>query len=252
MKALILAAGMGMRLDGGAGQPPKCLLEFGEKTLLRRHLEILERVGVGEVVIGIGYESEMICEELRHYDGAMRVRTVFNPDFHQGNIVTLWHLREELRKGEPLLLMDADVLYDHRIMNQLVHSPHQDCFLMDREFEPGDEPVKLCLLKQRIIEFSKQPEAGICWDTQGESVGFFKLSAETALALESTAEKFISNGQVDSFYEDALRLLALGGHGDGFGVEDITGLPWIEIDFKRDIETAKREVLPALRESKAA
>ena len=33
----------------------------------------------------------------------------------------------------------------------------------------------------------------------------------------------------------------------GFNFEDITGLPWIEIDFTRDIEQASNVILPRIR-----
>lgn len=241
-----------MRLGGGAGQPPKCLLSFGGISLLERHLNILQSAGISRVVIGVGYQAGMIEAELERWCGHMPVETVFNPDFRQGNIVTLWRLGDELGGSDDVLLMDADVLYDREIMHRLVSSPRSDCFLMDREFEPGDEPVKLCLRGQRIVEFGKYVDPALDWDTQGESVGFFKLSALMARRLRSTAETFIAEGRVEAFYEDALRLLALSDTGETFGVEDVTGLPWIEIDFPEDIAKAKRDVLPALASMKAA
>jgi choline kinase len=33
----------------------------------------------------------------------------------------------------------------------------------------------------------------------------------------------------------------------GFDFEDITGLPWIEIDFTRDIKQARNVILPRIR-----
>jgi choline kinase len=32
-----------------------------------------------------------------------------------------------------------------------------------------------------------------------------------------------------------------------FGFEDVSGLPWIEIDFPEDVVRAEEEVLPAIR-----
>jgi choline kinase len=32
-----------------------------------------------------------------------------------------------------------------------------------------------------------------------------------------------------------------------FGYEDVTGLPWVEIDFAEDVRRARDEVLPAIR-----
>jgi choline kinase len=31
-----------------------------------------------------------------------------------------------------------------------------------------------------------------------------------------------------------------------FGYEDITGLPWIEIDFPQDIQRAQNDILPQI------
>jgi choline kinase len=44
-------------------------------------------------------------------------------------------------------------------------------------------------------------------------------------------------------YDDVLRRMVRAGR---FGHEDITGLPWTEIDFPADVERALREVLPAI------
>ena len=33
-----------------------------------------------------------------------------------------------------------------------------------------------------------------------------------------------------------------------FGFEDITGLPWIEIDFPEDLRRAREDIVPRLRD----
>jgi choline kinase len=33
---------------------------------------------------------------------------------------------------------------------------------------------------------------------------------------------------------------------DTFGIEEVTGFPWIEIDFSEDVTRAKTEILPRL------
>ena len=45
--------------------------------------------------------------------------------------------------------------------------------------------------------------------------------------------------------EDALRAV-LRTAAPPFGFEDVTGLPWIEIDFPEDVKRAETEVLPRL------
>jgi len=243
--ALILAAGIGWRLGRGEA-PPKSLIRFDGRSLLERHLEILFAHGVDEVVVGIGYQAERVEAELERLGYGERVRTVPNADYHEGNIVTLWCLREHLERSGPLLLMDADVLYAPGVMARLVASPHANCFLLDRGIEPGEEPVKLAVRGGRPVEFGKALPPGLEYDYHGESVGFFKLEERMGARLGALARRYLERGRRDAFYEDALRDLLLETP-HAFGFEDVTGLPWIEIDFREDIERAEREVLPRIR-----
>ena len=100
MKAVMLAAGTGTRLGSAtADHPPKVLLQFGGKSLLQRHIELLRRHGIEELVLGVGYHQEEIEREIAALSAEDFVRTVFNEDYNDGNIVTLWTLRDELCCG---------------------------------------------------------------------------------------------------------------------------------------------------------
>ena len=142
-----------------------------------------------------------------------------------------------LSDGTDTILMDADVLYDPEVLRSLFRTQFSNCFLLDRDFEPGDEPVKLCVAGNTPVEFRKIPDNDISWDYQGESVGFFRFDAAVAARLASQAQKYVENGRTDEPYEEAIRDLLRETPGL-FHFEDITGLPWIEIDFPADVERA--------------
>jgi choline kinase len=94
----MLAAGIGIRLGFTATKPPpKVLLRIGGKSLLQFHIEILKRHGIDELVLGVGYHQRDIERQIAALGAQDYVRTVFNADFEEGNIVTLWALRDELR-----------------------------------------------------------------------------------------------------------------------------------------------------------
>ena len=245
MRAIILAAGLGWRLGEQGRLVPKSLLEFDGQTLLARHFAALEACGIEQVTVGVGYQADKMRHAIAALPTALDAATVFNADYQLGNVVTLWALRDALTYGGPVLLMDADVLYDRRLLRALLDHEADNCFLMDRNFEPGDEPVKLCIRDGVVVEFNKQlPEALRC-DLQGESVGFFKLSAAGAATLVARAAQYIERGKSDVMYEAVLRDQVLADPAQ-FGVADITGLPWIEIDFPEDVRKAATVVLPQL------
>ncbi len=242
----MLAAGVGARLSGGDDRyAPKALLRFDGKTLLQRHIEILQRAGVEGLTIVVGYHEAEIAAELSALGAGGFVRTVFNPDYRFGSLVSLWTARDALIAGDDILFMDADVLYHPDLVGRLVRSKSASCLLLDRDFEPGDEPVKLCLRNGVPVEFSKKVD--VDFDTVGEWPGFLRLSAATARLVAQALQEFIDAGMLSLPYEDAFRRVMLRAPPDTFGVEDITGLPWIEIDFPSDVERARTIVLPELR-----
>ncbi len=239
MRAVMLAAGVGRRL---AIEEPKVLLRFGGRTLLERHLAILSALGVNDAVIGIGHEALAIERALGAL-GQTDVSTIYNPDYEQGSIVTLWRVRAALTAGGPVLLMDGDVLYDRRVLEPLAETHHADCLLVDRAFEPGDEPVKVGVVDGAPADFGKTIDPAL--DAYGESVGFFRLSERTANTLVETAGRMIEEGGSERPMEDAIAAV-LRAASPPFGLEDVTGLPWIEIDFPEDVARAETKILPKL------
>lgn len=252
----MLAAGVGARLGarpgtrpgGGAADfgdpPPKALLEFGGASLLRRHIAILRSLGIEELLVVVGYRAELIEAEIEACAAGGFARTVLNPDYREGSIVSLWAGRQALLGGGDVLVMDADVLYDRRMIARLVSTRHANCFLLDRDFEPGEEPVKICVRDGRVVDFEKRVEGE--HDFRGESVGFFRFSTDIAARLAVAVEADVAAGRRGRMYEHAIRDILLDSPPDTFGYEDVTGLPWIEIDFPEDVGRAADEILPRL------
>jgi choline kinase len=248
MKVVMLAAGIGTRLGPTTAESvPKVLLRFGGKSLLERHIDIFHRLNISELILGVGFHHDEIQQEIDALGAQGFARTVFNKDYDQGNIVTLSTLRDEISCGEPVLLMDADVLYDEGLVKCLVNSRHPNCMLIDRAFVPGDEPVKICVRDGEIVEFRKwlSTEFDFC----GESVGFFKFSAEAAEQIMLQTDVSLRQGRRNEPYEETIRDVLLTSPRGTFAFEDVTGMPWIEIDFAADVERANSEILPRISEA---
>ncbi len=244
--AIILAAGIGRRLGteaSGGMAKPKILLDFGGRSLLLRHLALLEQAGVASLTIVVGFGAAQVRAALDEADTGLEVTTLDNPDYREGSVVSLWSARAMLRCTRPILLMDADVLYDRRMLDRLVHSAHADCLLLDRNIEPGDEPVKLCVRGGAIVDFRKIPTEPHDW--HGESVGFFRFSPATAAELANRAEDYVATGRRSMEYEEPIRDMIQSSDPHRFGYEDISSLPWTEIDFPEDV-TKGRALLPEL------
>jgi hypothetical protein len=71
MQCLILAGGLGTRMRGISGDLPKALLPLGEgarqTTFIDLQLKWLKRLGVTDVVLALGYRSDVIETHIEHH-----------------------------------------------------------------------------------------------------------------------------------------------------------------------------------------
>ena len=248
MRAIILAAGRGSRLQQSRGQQlPKCLLRFDGVTLLQRHLCLLKSAGVDQIVLVLGFHHELVVGELDRLGWRPRPEVVLNERYELGSVLTVHTAADAITRGGDILLMDADVLYDQRILVPLVAGARPvNRLLIDREFEVGDEPVKVCMRAGVPIELRKQVPPGLPYDLMGESVGFFRLDQTAARRLAELAAAYVERERAGAPHEEALRDLLLE-RSQVFEAADVTGAPWIEIDFPNDVTRATRDVLPRLQ-----
>ncbi|MBT6095559.1 MAG: phosphocholine cytidylyltransferase family protein [Rhodospirillaceae bacterium] len=245
MKALMLAAGLGRRLFGDDNhEPPKALLRFEGQTLLERHIELLQAHNIEELVLIVGHEKDMLLDEAHSVSHPGFVRSIENPRYREGPILSLACGAEVLRSGSDVMFMDADVLYHPLLLEKLIVSPHRNSFLLDREFQSDDDPVKLCLNDGVVVDFGKQVDAP--HDIVGEWPGFMKMEPRIATRLMDVADAIIERGEIEGAYERAMREVLLSEPPGTFCHDDVTGIPWVEIDFPSDLEKATSKVFPRI------
>ena len=247
MRAIILAAGRGMRMRQNVdGQVPKCLLRFGGMSLLERHLRLLREAAVDEVVLALGFRHELVAQEIDRLRWQPRPEIVLTPGFELGSMLTVHTVADALCSSDHVLLMDADVLYDDRIAEALVAGERPvNRVLIDREFEAGEEPVKVCVRDGVPVELRKQLAQGLQYDTIGESVGFFRFDRPGARRLAALVAGHIARDGSSLPHEEAVRDFLLG-RNHVIDIADVTGAPWIEIDFPVDVARAESDILPML------
>src|ERR1700712_4959869 len=97
MRAIILAAGRGMRLQQSGDQhTPKCLLSFDGASLLQRHLRILRNAGVDEIVLALGFRHDLVEAELDRLQWQPRPEIVLNPGYELGSVLTVHTVADAL------------------------------------------------------------------------------------------------------------------------------------------------------------
>ena len=241
MKALILAAGIGKRLKASV---PKILLKIGNKNLLERHFQNLLSLGIRNIGIVIGYKSNQLTNFIKKIDIKKNIKIFRNSRYKLGSIVSLVCAGKFFHTKGDLIFMDGDVFYDKKVLKKLINSKKKNCLLIDRQFEKGEEPVKVCIKNNKIFDFGKIVNQD--FDFQGESVGFFKFSNKSSIKLLEAA-KVIMKSDKNAMYEDVIQEI-IKKKKVHIDFENITSLPWVEIDFKKDLILAKKIILKQINE----
>jgi choline kinase len=238
MKGVILAAGKGSRLNGTAGDKPKCLVDMGGVTLLERQVRALEQAGIDDVVVVVGCQADRV----RAACGS-RVRYVENVRFSETNsLYSLWTARALL--GEGFVVLNCDVLFHQSLLDDLLVT-HKDAGLLIDYRKVGDPPysdeeMKVSVRSGLVVDMSKalDPVAA-----DGENVGIVKFGPTSAPHLISILDRLVAEGALREWAPKAFREFAQDRPLHAISTE---GRPWIEIDFPEDYRRAVREILPAI------
>ncbi len=119
--AMILAAGVGSRLQPLTDKTPKALLHFRGKTMLEQVIEKLKLHGITEVVINIHHHAEQVVEFVRKHD-EFGIKISFSDEQEQlmdtgGAILKA---RELLEGRGPFFVHNVDIFTDLDL-NALYH-----------------------------------------------------------------------------------------------------------------------------------
>jgi choline kinase len=233
MTAVILAAGISSRLRPLTDNIPKSLLPLAGKPLLQRCLEALRHNGIKRCVIVTGYHFKMIEEFVCSHHPDMDVTFVFNKDFATtNNNFSLWLAKPHV-SGNSMLLLDADILFDVRILSRLLDARRKDALVIRRSEHLGDEEIKVELdSADRVLSIGKQIDPLIA---AGESLGIERFSEETVRKLFDVLDK--RKGR-DEFYEASFQEII--DRGATVYAVDSGGYACMEIDTAEDFAAAEQ------------
>lgn len=112
MKAMILAAGFGMRLGDLTRDVPKGLLDVGGRPLLEHIILNLQRHGFNEIAVNLHFQPDMIRDYFG--DGArwkVSLTWTHEPEL-MGTAGGLKRMESFLRRGEAFLVHYGDIVTD--------------------------------------------------------------------------------------------------------------------------------------------
>ena len=174
-KCLIVAAGLGSRLKGHTEHNPKCMLDFGGKTLLQRQLYSYKYNGIEDISLVRGYKKNKI-----NYKG---IRYFDNKDYKDNNILNSIFYGEDIIDGN-IIISYSDILFEPFVVKRAMESDHDISvivdvdwrdYYIDRKEHPLSEAENVIFNSNnevvKIGKISSEKE-----EVHGEFIGMIKLN----------------------------------------------------------------------------
>ena len=174
-KALIIAAGLGSRLKKHTENLPKCMLDFGGKTLLQRQLDAYKKNNINDISLIRGYKKDKInYKNIKYYE---------NTDYQNNNILNSIFYAENTINGNSIISY-SDILFEPLVVKRALKSDHDISVVVDidwrgyyvgRNDHPLSEAENVIFNSNNEVEKIGKINTGK-EEVHGEFIGMIKLS----------------------------------------------------------------------------
>lgn len=177
MKAIIIAAGMGTRLQPVSEEWPKCLaIKVKGKTLFETQTETMKACGIDDIVVIKGYAAEK-------FDRFPEFKYYLNDNYMNNNILnSLMYAEEEM--NDEVVITYSDIWYEKEVLERLLRSDKDIAIGVDidwKEYYIGrkDHPIEeaenvIFDPDNRVLEIGKIVASKR--EVHGEFIGMMKLT----------------------------------------------------------------------------
>ena len=218
-RAIILAAGRGERLVNGKPYP-KPLEPVNGIPLIVRVLRNLERAGIEEVGIVVGYLGDVLIAGLAQYDFELDIQFFWNHEYNKPNGTSL--LKAKSFVVGPTFLMMSDHLWSPDLIHRVRRYPLAcDEVVLGVDFKIDecidlDDATKVKLSGDRVVRIAKDLERYDALDT-----GVFRITPaviEALLRVDGPEGCSLSQGMAELAARGKMRVV------------DVEDSAWVDVD----------------------
>jgi len=230
-QAIILAAGMGVRLKELNRGVPKGFISLGnDKPIIEHSIDALLACGIKDIIIVTGFMDKHYEKLRSRYP---QIKTVRNEKYSEtGTMYSLWCARNLVNTD--FILLESDLIYEIRAIKELLESTSENSILISEKTDAGDE-VYVGADDNWVKQISKDRKT--LSSIVGEFIGISKLSYDFYLKLIQRAEEDFDSNLLISYDMDCFVAVAEKNY---LGFLKIEKLLWAEIDDVSQLNKAQK------------
>ncbi|MBU0671133.1 NTP transferase domain-containing protein [Patescibacteria group bacterium] len=229
---VIMAAGMGRRLNGLTKEKPKALIPVRGKELIKYNIDFMRGLGAKKIIVIGGFYFDNLQMVVKDY--APEATILRNGEYQKGNLFTFLHALEIL--NDDFILSNTDHIY-RKSLSEIIKTI---CM--------GDNIVAFCDNDRKLEEDDmKVFERGGCVSDISKQLQEFNWGYVGLTYCPKTKlvdYKYMIDNVIREFGEKAVVENVLKYLSKKFIVKvgDISGHGWLEIDTRKELRKAEKEI----------
>ncbi len=242
MKAVILAAGRGVRLGRYTELLPKPFVPMKGRPIIINALDKLNDLGFSEVIIAVGYRKEAFYDQIGHTHKNLKISYVTNDIWETTNNSYTLHLcKNAVGADETIFIIEADIFFNSKFFEQgVVEDDVNRWFCQDMQFT-GSQVFLGSNGNIERVEIIRDDEALRQLKTERrvfKSAGIVKLTKNHIGYMFDELAKFVSDTERRKYYYDVFFNTVI----DNLEIKPhlVSENTWYEIDDEDDLAVAER------------
>ena len=238
IKAVVLAAGIGSRINKITKSIPKTMIEINDKCIYEYILENLVNNNIYNVVFVIGYRASKLkpilkakCKEL-----GINLEVVENKQYKTTNTMySLWLARDLLKSD--FIYLHGDLLFSSKMLSLFIKCHHKNCVLVDKNNPlDWDDAMKIISNNNLLKYMSKSITIN---EMDGVAIGIYKFNKQGSKILFKTIKDLIEAGITKNWVSEAINIMSK--HID-INLQISKLHAWADVDNLSDLKSAKKIV----------
>lgn len=240
IKALILVAGDGGRLQPITYSMPKCLLPVGGKPILWYSISNLRNIGISEIIFVVGHKADMIKKFVYDYFPTLHATFVFNDQYNNKNSIFSFYKAREYIRNENFLRLAGDLLYNKEIPERLIMHAKGITSAVEPKIKESPEEFSIRVNQHTglVLEYGKHI---LPRESYGVAQGIDFVPATSSESVCTSLEEIIKNKATDEFPEYAFQNIAMKG-GNVYYQNNEKSDFWCDVDTEQDLIYANMHI----------
>lgn len=202
MKALILAAGLGSRLQHKTQNIPKAMVSISGLPIISHQINALEENKIFEVGIVIGYKANILKEYLLKNHPNTRFTFFINDFFKDSNSAYSFYLASSFIKNDSYIHLNCDILFSNMLLHKIIKNCKKNVIAVNfkEELDNNMELVKINESKQITYMDNIFFE-----EAMGKAFGLAKFSSESSNSILNKIKMYHHKGEFNMNYYGIIR-----------------------------------------------